>query len=85
MNQLDSDKLERHGGHGGHARGGDSSWRFTNNGELWHAVQWNGGATVSHERGGAPVTTAAMARQNAVLPGFDRWCWWLKEVEVMTK
>ena len=40
-------------------------------------------STVIHERGGALVTTPAAARQNAALPRVGRWCWWLKEVEVM--
>ena len=44
---------------------------------------WNGQATVSRERGGAPMTTVAMARRNAVVPRVGRWCWWLKEVVVM--
>ena len=31
-------------------------------------MQWDGGARVSHERGGASVTTAVVARKNAALP-----------------
>ena len=46
-------------------------------------VRWNNRATVSRERGGASVTTTAMARQNAAVPRVGRWCWWLEEVEVM--
>ena len=38
---------------------------------------------VSHKRRGAPVMTAAAAKQNATLPRVGRWCWWLKEVDVM--
>ena len=48
-------------------------------------MRWNGKATVSHERGDAPVTMIATARQNAALPVVDRWCRWLKDVEVMAE
>ena len=50
-----------------------------------HAVRRNGRATVSYERGGAPVMAAVAARQNVALLGFNRWCWWLEEVDVMAK
>ena len=48
-------------------------------------MRWSGRATVSREHGGAPVATAATAKQNASLPWFERWCWWLEEVEVMAE
>ena len=35
--------------------------------------------------GGAPMATAATAKQNAALPWVERWCWCLKEVEVMVE
>ena len=37
-----------------------------------------------HEHGDSPVMTATAVRQKATLPRVGRWCWWLKEVEVMT-
>ena len=40
---------------------------------------------MSRECGDAPVATAATAKQNAVLHWVERWCWWLKEVEVMAE
>ena len=40
---------------------------------------------MSRERGGALVTTVAAARRNTALPVIGRWCWWLKEVEVMAE
>jgi len=48
-------------------------------------MNWDGRATVSHERGGAPVTTVAAARLNAAPPVVGSWCWWLEEVKVMEK
>jgi len=38
---------------------------------------------MSHERGGALVIMMAAARLNVDPPVVGRWCWWLKEVEVM--
>ena len=40
---------------------------------------------VSREHGGAQVAMVATAKQNATLPWVKRWCWWLKEVEVMAE
>ena len=45
----------------------------------------DGRATVSQEHGGAPVVTVAMAKQNTTLPWVEKWCWWLKKVEVMAE
>ena len=46
-------------------------------------MRWSSRATMSREHDGAPVATVATAKQNAALPWVKRWCWWLKEVEVM--
>jgi len=46
-------------------------------------VQWRGTTMVSHERGGAPVMAAAVAKRNTTLHGLIRWCRWLEEVDVM--
>jgi len=40
---------------------------------------------VSHEHDGTLVTTAATVRRYAALPVVGRWCWWLKDVELMAK
>ena len=48
-------------------------------------MRWNSRATVSRERGGAPVTTVAAARLNAAPPVVGSWCWWLEEVEVIVE
>jgi len=50
-----------------------------------HEIWWSGWAMVSREHGSVSVPTAAMAKQNAVLPWDERWCWWLEEVEVMAE
>ena len=46
-----------------------------------HVVRLNDGATVSHERSGAPVTMAAAARQNVALPLLKWWCKRVGKVE----
>ena len=46
---------------------------------------WSGRAMVSKEHGSTPVAMVATAKQNALLPRVDRWCWWLEEVEVMVE
>ena len=40
---------------------------------------------VSREHDGAPMATTATAKQNVAIPRVERWCWWLKEVEVMVE
>jgi len=42
--------------------------------KLRHAMQWDGGVTVSRERCGAAVMVTAAARRNAPLSLIKWWC-----------